>query len=89
MPNTNFPPSIFCALPTVKLFPLQTILDYEKDSRNRLDQLWLGYTESPGSPSLREEISKLYKNISAKDILVHSGAEEAIYCFMRFDADKR
>jgi aspartate/methionine/tyrosine aminotransferase len=44
---------------------------------------WLGYTESAGSPSLRGEISRLYEEQGPHNILVHSGAEEAIYLFMR------
>lgn len=61
---------------------VNTILSYEKDSAKRLEQVWLGYTESAGSPTLRNEISKLYANTKPEDILVHSGAEEAIFSFM-------
>lgn len=39
------------------------------------DNLKLGYTESLGLPLLRQEIAKLYKNISADDILVTIPAE--------------
>jgi aspartate/methionine/tyrosine aminotransferase len=45
-------------------------------------QHWLGYTESLGAPSLREEISRLYSTIRPDEVLVHSGAEEAIFLFM-------
>jgi aspartate/methionine/tyrosine aminotransferase len=42
----------------------------------------LGYTESTGNPSLRREISRLYQAVDDAHVLVHSGAEEAIYVFM-------
>jgi aspartate/methionine/tyrosine aminotransferase len=47
-----------------------------------LDQR-LGYTESSGSPSLRTEICRLYGAITPQQILVHAGAEEAIFLFMQ------
>jgi aspartate/methionine/tyrosine aminotransferase len=49
----------------------------------RFRKHWLGYTESPGSPSLRQEIAKIYQAISPDQVLVHSGAEEAIFLFMQ------
>lgn len=57
------------------------LLDKEPGARAELESLWLGYTESPGSPALRREIAKLYDGITADDVLVHAGAEEAIYSF--------
>ena len=45
--------------------------------------LRLGYTDSRGAPQLREAIAGLYETISPDDVLVHVGAEEAIYTFMR------
>ena len=43
---------------------------------------WLGYTESEGSPQLREAISCIYDTIDLDDVLVHAGAEEAIFTLM-------
>lgn len=43
--------------------------------------LRLGYTETKGNPALRHEISKIYKTIDTEEILVHTGAEEAIFNF--------
>jgi aspartate/methionine/tyrosine aminotransferase len=48
----------------------------------KFQNVWLGYTESLGSPALRNEISKIYKTIQPDEILVHTGAEEAIFLFM-------
>ena len=63
-------------------FTIGELLDLEEEADLALKQHWLGYTESPGNPTLREEISKLYQNIDAEDILVFSGAEEGIFVFM-------
>ena len=41
--------------------------------------LRLGYTEAPGHPLLRAEIATLYESISPEEVLVFSGAEEAIF----------
>lgn len=44
--------------------------------------VWLGYTESRGSPSLRKVISSLYESVSPDDIITFSGAQEGIFIFM-------
>jgi aspartate/methionine/tyrosine aminotransferase len=41
--------------------------------------LRLGYTEAPGHPLLRAEIATLYESIAPDEVLVFSGAEEAIF----------
>ncbi|MDR3577794.1 MAG: aminotransferase class I/II-fold pyridoxal phosphate-dependent enzyme [Anaerolineaceae bacterium] len=61
---------------------VKELLAMEPDSRQQLDNLWLGYTESKGSPQLRSHIAGLYQHISPDQILVHSGAEEVIFNFM-------
>lgn len=48
------------------------------EALDSLRRTWLGYTESKGSPTLREKIARLYLGIDPDSILVHSGAEEAI-----------
>ncbi len=58
------------------------LLALETDAKNKFYSTWLGYTESQGSPALRYEISKLYSSIPPENVLVHTGAEEAIYLFM-------
>jgi aspartate/methionine/tyrosine aminotransferase len=63
-------------------FSIQEILALEPDAVDKFHQHRLGYTESMGSPSLRHEISVLYKNIRPRQVLVHTGAEEAIFLFM-------
>ena len=63
-------------------FSVKELLDLEEGSEEGLKKLWLGYTESQGSPELREEIVKLYKTIKPEDVIVFSGAEEGIFIFM-------
>lgn len=58
------------------------LLSFEPNSSQHFQELRLGYTEACGDPILREEISKLYENMDSSNILVHSGAEEAIFTFM-------
>jgi len=58
------------------------LLALEPGAADRFQNVWLGYTESLGSPTLRAEICRLYETIQPDDILVHSGAEEAIFLFM-------
>jgi len=58
------------------------LLALEPGAAEKFQQTWLGYTESQGSPALRQEISKIYETIQPEDILVHTGAEEAIFLFM-------
>lgn len=41
--------------------------------------LRLGYTEAPGHPLLRAEVASLYESIAPDEVLVFSGAEEAIF----------
>ena len=61
---------------------VQDLLALEPDAHDRFMEHWLGYTESSGSPTLRQEISRIYTTIAPEQVLVHAGAEEAIYLFM-------
>lgn len=58
------------------------LLALEEGAAEKFQQVWLGYTESQGSLSLRREISKIYATIQPEDLLVHAGAEEAIFLFI-------
>jgi aspartate/methionine/tyrosine aminotransferase len=51
----------------------------DESDRRRWDELVLGYTESPGDPGLRNAISGLYEHVAPNEILVFSGAQEAIF----------
>jgi len=58
------------------------LLALEPDAMDGLRETWLGYTEYPGAPGLRREIATLYERIGEDEIIVHTGAQEAIYSFM-------
>ena len=54
------------------------VLALEPDAQARLLETWCGYTESEGSPELREAIAAIYDGIEAADVIVTSCAEEGI-----------
>jgi aspartate/methionine/tyrosine aminotransferase len=54
----------------------------DDDSRERWEKLSLGYTESLGLPVLREEIARLYRGLTADDVVTFAGAEEGIFLAM-------
>jgi aspartate/methionine/tyrosine aminotransferase len=58
------------------------LLALEEGSTDRFQNQWLGYTESLGSPTLRKEIAGMYSTTQPEDVLVFTGANEAIYLFM-------
>jgi aspartate/methionine/tyrosine aminotransferase len=65
----------------VEGWPMADLLELADDeTRAMWADLRLGYTESTGHPLLRAEIAKLYENVTADDVLVFAGAEEAIFC---------
>lgn len=51
--------------------------------RDRFMALHLSYTQTFGSPTLREAIAATYSGVTAQDILCFAGAEEGIYVAMR------
>lgn len=63
-------------------FTVEELLSLDQESEKLLKKLELGYTESQGSPVLREEISNLYDDVMLENIIIFSGAEEGIFIFM-------
>ncbi|MCI0395645.1 MAG: aminotransferase class I/II-fold pyridoxal phosphate-dependent enzyme [Chloroflexi bacterium] len=61
---------------------VQELLALEPAAHDLFQRHWLGYTESPGALALRQEICRVYTTIQPDQVLVHSGAEEAIFLFM-------
>lgn len=49
----------------------------------RLDELWLGYTETWGAPDLRAAVAATYDRLAPENILCFAGAEEGVYAAMR------
>ena len=54
----------------------------DDDARQRWERLSLGYTESLGLPALRDEIARLYRGLTADDVITFAGAEEGIFLAM-------
>lgn len=61
---------------------LADLLALEPGAAERFGRLRLGYSDSRGSPTLRQQITTLYTSLQPEHILVHSGAEEAIFLLM-------
>lgn len=74
-------PYILCASDCESL-AMEELLAMEAGARDHFFSLWLGYTESLGHPELRQAIAALYEQVMAGQVLVHAGAEEAIFNFM-------
>jgi aspartate/methionine/tyrosine aminotransferase len=64
----------------VEGWPVSAVLELadEEDRRGWRD-LRLGYTDSHGDPRLRAAIAGLYESITPDDVLVFTGAQEAIF----------
>lgn len=62
---------------------IQDLLSMEEGAEEKFKKTWLGYTEAKGSLPLRETVSTLFKKNGPDDILIHVGAEEAIFNFMQ------
>jgi len=60
---------------------IEEILSLEAGAHDAFLKHWCGYTESPGAPWLREVLAKIYKTIDARQVVVVSAAEEAIFLF--------
>lgn len=61
---------------------LRDLLDLETGAAERFESIRLGYTESQGGFELRQAISAMYEEVTVDHLLVHAGAEEAIFNFM-------
>jgi aspartate/methionine/tyrosine aminotransferase len=74
-------PYLLCAsdLDGYRLDELLALADAE--TRALWQDLTLGYTEAGGHPLLRAEIASLYSGMGPDDVLLFSGAEEAIFAF--------
>jgi aspartate/methionine/tyrosine aminotransferase len=76
-------PYLLCSS-DAETWSLEQLLAFADDDSLKLwESLTLGYTQSPGHPLLRKEISHLYTSLNSDQILTFAGAEEGIYCAMR------
>lgn len=55
---------------------------FDPRGADRLLALSLGYTHSAGHPELRSAIAALYDRVQPGEIIVHAGAQEAMFTFM-------
>ena len=62
--------------------PIDSLLAMEPGSQEAFLKQRLGYTEVTGSPELKEQIDNLYINHGIDNVIVHTGAQEAIFNFM-------
>lgn len=67
---------------------IRDLLSLEPEAEAEFLNGWLGYTEEAGNPELRRRISELYDTLSTENIVVHVGAQEAIFNFMNVLLDK-
>lgn len=67
---------------------IEELLRYEPDAEKMLKSSWLGYTEAAGNPELRSLVSGLYQNINENEVLMHTGAQEAIFAYMNVLLEK-
>lgn len=67
---------------------IKELLSFEKEAEEQFLNGWLGYTEVPGNPELRNIISELYTKMKPENIIVHAGAQEPIFNFMNVLLDK-
>jgi len=63
-------------------FSVAELFSLEAGAESGFKEFRLGYTESQGSPELREAVSGLYTDTLPEDIIVCAGAEEAVFIFM-------
>lgn len=72
-------PYILCASDNESLSIKELLAMADDEALSLWSELNLGYTPVPGLPLLRQEIAKLYRNITAKEVGTFAGAEEAIF----------
>lgn len=63
------------------------LLSMEEGATDKFHNHWLGYTETAGHPSLRNEIAGIYETIGVDDMLVCTGAQEPIFLFCQATLD--
>jgi aspartate/methionine/tyrosine aminotransferase len=61
---------------------IEELLSLELGAAQKFHQTWLGYTETTGNPELRQVVAQTYQRTEIENILIHTGAEEAIFIFM-------
>lgn len=60
---------------------IKDVLALEEGAADEFQNLWLGYTETKGHPTLRRDIATTYDKIEDEDLMVCTGAQEPIFLF--------
>lgn len=60
---------------------IKELLAMEPGAGEKFQELWLGYTETPGDPELRRDIAHIYDKVTPDQMLVCTGAQEPIFLF--------
>lgn len=58
---------------------IRELLALEPGAQEGFLDTWLGYSENDGAPALREAVSGLYTQCGPENVLLHVGAQEAIF----------
>ena len=58
---------------------IRELLALEPGAQEGFLDTWLGYSENDGAPALREAVSGLYAQCGPENVLLHVGAQEAIF----------
>lgn len=58
---------------------IRELLALEPGAQEDFLDTWLGYSENDGAPALREAVSGLYTQCGLENVLLHVGAQEAIF----------
>lgn len=74
-------PHVLCAS-DCETMSVGELLALAPGAADALAALRLGYTESAGHPELRRAIAQQYASVGPNDVLVHAGAEEAVFTLM-------
>ena len=74
-------PYLLCASDCESL-TVDELLQLAGTSWEELGRLWLGYTESQGSPVLREQIAEMYTRVDADHVIGLGAPEEGIFLTM-------
>lgn len=75
-------PYVMCASDAEALTLAETLDLADHECRELWRTLTLGYTETLGHPLLREAVAAQYRGLSAADVVIFSGAQDAIFCLM-------
>jgi aspartate/methionine/tyrosine aminotransferase len=81
-------PHLLCASDAETWSVAELLEMCDEESKALWEGLELGYTQSAGHPLLRSEIARLYGSVGAEDVLVYSGAQEAIFSLMNVLIEK-